>query len=76
MFGGKTVFSSRQLVSMVAETLNREDLIDVINEYHKDFRPQAGFAVRSLKIGVSCSKLLALHDKIRTTPKSLPAAKG
>ncbi|MGZ4963373.1 MAG: hypothetical protein ACXWJB_04980 [Limisphaerales bacterium] len=65
IFGGKATFSSRQLVGMAANTLSREDLIDVINEYYKDFKPSAGFLFNRLKIGVSCRKLLALHDDVR-----------
>src|SRR4051812_36799164 len=65
IFGGKAAFSSRQLVGMAANTLSREDLIDVINEYYKDFKPSAGFLRNRLNIGISCRKLLALHDDIR-----------
>lgn len=63
--GGKTVSSSRQLASMVADTLTRDDMIDVIDEYFKDFKPKAGFLVNALDISISCRKLLALHDQVR-----------
>lgn len=63
--GGKTVFSSRQLVRMVADTLTRDDMIDVIDEYYKDFKPKAGFLVNALDISISCRNLLALHDQAR-----------
>jgi hypothetical protein len=65
MFGAKTVFSSRRLVRMVAETRTRDDLIDVIDEYYKDFKPKAGFLVNVLNISISCRKLVALHDQAR-----------
>jgi hypothetical protein len=63
--GGKTVFSSRQLADMVADTVTRDDMIDVINEYYKDLKPKAGFLVNALDISISCRKLLALHDQLR-----------
>jgi hypothetical protein len=67
--GGATVFSARHLVALAGETRTRDDLVDVIDEYEKDFKPHAGFLLRRLKIGLSCKNLLDVHDLVRRAAK-------
>lgn len=57
---------------MAADTISRDDLIDVVDEYYKDLKRHGGFLLNFFNVGISCRKLLALHDEIRNPESTSP----
>ena len=52
-------------MDIVAETRNKEELMDAVREYREDIRPHAGFLARNFRFRVSVERLLGLHHFVR-----------
>lgn len=63
--GGPPVLAAEALMNLVAETRNKEELLDAIDEYRDDVRPYSGFLARRLYLRASMERLLGLHHFVR-----------
>ncbi len=52
-------------MDLVADTRNKDELMDAIQEYRDEVRPCSGFLARRLRLRVSVERLLALHHFVR-----------
>jgi hypothetical protein len=63
--GGPPVLAAEALMNLVADTRNKDELMDSLDEYRDDVRPHSGFLARRLYLRVSMERLLALHHFVR-----------
>lgn len=67
--GGPPVLTAQALISLVAETRGKDELLDAIQEYRDEIRPNAGFLARRLYLRISVERLFALHHFVREVEK-------
>jgi hypothetical protein len=63
--GGPATLAAQAFMNLVADTRNKEELMDAVREYREDIRPHAGVLAKSLRFRVSVERLLGLHHFVR-----------
>lgn len=70
----RTVLDSMRFIEKVGQTRTREDLEDIISEYHNDMADTATALSRQWKMRVSSRAVAMLNEKLRGRPPGKESA--